>query len=315
MNSAYIGKLMEIAEKDQNVIHLLADSGTGFDEMFHRSFPEQFYNFGIGEENMVAAAAGMATVGKIPFVFTAGAFLAYRSMEFIRNDVCFQNLNVKIVGMGSGFSWSALGPTHHTTEDISVLRAIPNLMILSPATPKQLASCVELAYRHLGPVYIRMEMNHEKEYFEDKPGELWKNQILFDFSEKSNVETKLHTKKILIYVTGSILSEAYEASLRLRNDGFAVKLVDITKIKPFPEEEVLKDLEDCNNIAVIEEHNIHGGLAGAIAETMAYNGVAGRLTPIGLKDKFAEGYGTINIVRRANSLDADSLYLKLKEML
>ncbi len=315
MNSAYIGKLMEIAEKDQNVIHLLADSGTGFDEMFRCSFPEQFYNFGIGEENMVAAAAGMATVGKIPFVFTAGAFLAYRSMEFIRNDVCFQNLNVKIVGMGSGLSWSALGPTHHTTEDISVLRAIPNLMFLSPATPKQLASCVELAYRHQGPVYIRMEMNHEKEYFEDKPGELWKNQILFDFSENSNVETKLHTKKILIYVTGSILSEAYEASLRLRNDGFAVKLVDITKIKPFPEDEVLKDLEDCNNIAVIEEHNIHGGLAGAIAEIMVYNGVAGRLTPIGLKDKFAEGYGTINIVRRVNSLDAESLYLKLKELL
>ena len=105
MNSAYIGKLMELAEKDPDIIHLLADSGTGYDEMFKRNFPNQMYNFGIGEENMVAAAAGMASVGKKPFVFTAGAFLAYRSMEFIRDDVCFQNLNVKIVGMGSGLSW------------------------------------------------------------------------------------------------------------------------------------------------------------------------------------------------------------------
>lgn len=125
MQSAYIGKIMELAERDNNVLHILADSGTGYDEMFRKNFPGQFYNFGISEENMVAAAAGMATVGKIPFVYTAGAFLVYRAMEFIRNDVCFQNLNVKITGMGSGLAWSSLGPTHHTTEDVAVLRAIP----------------------------------------------------------------------------------------------------------------------------------------------------------------------------------------------
>jgi transketolase len=114
---------------------------------------------------MVAAAAGMATVGKIPFVYTAGAFLVYRALEFIRDDICFQNLNVKIVGMGSGLAWSSLGPTHHTTEDIAILRAIPNLMILSPATPKQVAEAVELAYKHKGPVYIRIGMNKETEFF------------------------------------------------------------------------------------------------------------------------------------------------------
>ena len=138
MNSAYIGRLMELAEKDKRIVHLLADSGTGFDEVFRRNFPDQIYNFGIAEENMVSAAAGMATVGKIPCVFTAGAFLAYRALEFIRDDVCFQNLNVKIVGMGSGLSWSSLGPTHHTTEDIAVLRSLPKLMILSPATAPSL---------------------------------------------------------------------------------------------------------------------------------------------------------------------------------
>ena len=138
MQSAYIGKLMELAQQDRNVIHILADSGTGYDEMFRRNFPGQIYNFGISEENMVAAAAGMAAAGKTPFVYTAGAFLAYRSLEFIRDDICFQNLNVKIVGMGSGLAWSSLGPTHHTTEDVAVLRAIPNLTILSPGRQRPL---------------------------------------------------------------------------------------------------------------------------------------------------------------------------------
>ena len=160
MQRAYLSKLLELAENNADVLHLVADSGTGFDEMFKHSFPGQMINFGIAEEHMVAASAGLATAGKIPFVYTAGAFLAYRSLEFIRNDICFQNLNVKIVGMGSGLAWCSLGPTHHTTEDIAVLRAIPNLMILSPATPVQVSQCVELAYRHTGPVYIRIGMNN-----------------------------------------------------------------------------------------------------------------------------------------------------------
>ena len=302
MNSAYIGKLMELAEKDPNVIHLLADSGTGYDEMFKRNFPNQMYNFGIGEENMVAAAAGMASVGKIPFVFTAGAFLAYRSMEFIRDDVCFQNLNVKIVGMGSGLSWSSLGPTHHTTEDISVLRAIPNLMILSPSTPKQVAACVQTAYEHDGPVYIKIGMNHETEYFpEDYVHDIRKNDYLRD------------GKDIAIFVTGSILDEVVKACNMLEKDGISAKLINVTTIKPFNEKEVLEAAGAFDKIAVIEEHNIHGGLASIVAETIAYHGLGARVIPIGLSDTFAEGYGTHNMVRRVNRLDAENLYQQLKE--
>lgn len=232
MNSSYIGKLMEVAQKDHNVVHLLADSGTGYDEMFRRNFPDQIYNFGIGEENMVAAAAGMAATGKIPFIFTAGAFLAYRSMEFIRDDVCFQNLNVKIVGMGSGLSWSSLGPTHHTTEDISVLRAIPNLMILSPGTPNQVSGCVQAAYEHTGPVYIKIGMNHEKEYF----GE--------DYALPENGQDILKDgTDIVVYVTGSILEEVYLAAEYLEKDGISVKLVNITMLKPFDKKSIMKTAE------------------------------------------------------------------------
>lgn len=303
MNSAYIGKLMELAEKDANIIHLLADSGTGYDEMFKKNFPRQIYNFGIGEENMVAAAAGMASVGKIPFVFTSGAFLAYRAMEFIRDDVCFQNLNVKIVGMGSGLSWSSLGPTHHTTEDIAVLRSIPNLMILSPATPKQVTACVQTAYEYKGPVYIKIGMNHEKEYFTDEYSHsIDKNDLMKD------------GKEIIVFVTGSILEEAFAACEMLEERGISAKLINVTTIKPFNENDTIDLIKDFDKAVVIEEHNIHGGMASIIAEVVAYNGLKTRVIPIGLMDSFAEGYGTQSMVRKVNGLDSVNLFERLVEV-
>lgn len=302
MQSAYIGKLMELADKDSNVLHILADSGTGYDEMFRRNFPEQIYNFGISEENMVAAAAGMATVGKIPFVFTAGAFLAYRSLEFIRDDICFQNLNVKIIGMGSGLAWSSLGPTHHTTEDVAVLRAIPNLMILSPATPVQTAKSVEAAYEHQGPVYIRIGMNHEKEFYEeDYHMTVGKNDVLQDGGD------------FTVFVTGSILEEADMAAQMLMEDGIRVNLVNVHTIKPVDRENIL-DMAGCSKMLFsIEEHNQYGGLGSIIAETLTENGIGIKLHRIGLKDTFAVGYGTHKEVRAANGLDSASIYRYIKE--
>lgn len=302
MQSAYIGKLMELAEKDSDVLHVLADSGTGYDEIFRKNFPKQILNFGIGEENMVAAAAGMATVGKKPFVFTAGAFLAYRAMEFIRNDVCFQNLNVKIIGMGSGLAWSSLGPTHHTTEDISILRAIPNLLILSPATPKQVAESVELAYNYVGPVYIRIGMNHEREFFDDK----YKMKI-------SQNDIIREGKDGVVYVTGSILDEVILASELLQDDGIDIRIINAATIKPFDINNVLEQAKIFNKIFTVEEHNIHGGLGSILSEVVAYNGLHTRVYPIGIEDIFAIGYGTHKAVREANGLNAGSIYRKIKE--
>lgn len=302
MQSAYIGKIMELAEKDRNVLHILADSGTGYDEMFRRNFPDQIYNFGIGEENMVAAAAGMATIGKIPFVFTAGAFLAYRAMEFIRDDVCFQNLNVKIVGMGSGLAWSSLGPTHHTTEDIAVLRAIPNLLILSPATPSQVSEAVEAAYKHIGPTYIRIGMNHEREFFDNEYKMiLSKNDVIKDGADA------------VVYVTGSILDEVVQAAEILEGDDIGIKVVNVATVKPFDASDVIENAKIYKKFITVEEHNIYGGLGSIVAEAIAFNGVAAKVYPIGIRDVFASGYGTHQEVRKANGLDADNIAEKIKE--
>lgn len=304
MQSAYIGKLMEIAEQDNRVMHLLADSGTGYDEMFRYNFPKQIHNFGISEEHMVAAAAGMATVGYVPFVYTAGAFLAYRSLEFIRDDICFQNLNVKIVGMGSGLSWSSLGPTHHTTEDVAVLRSLPNLMILSPATPRQVAACVQAAYEHQGPVYIRIGMNHEKEFFPDG----------YRLNSDSN-DVLQENGDISIFVTGSILEEVQEAVEALGHEGYGVNLINVPVIKPLANGQILFMVKKSRLCFTVEEHNVLGGLGSAIAEVLTEYGIGVPLHRIGLKDTFAVGYGTHAAVRKANSLDAQSIYQQIKERL
>ena len=302
MNSAYIGKLMEIAQQDHNVVHLLADSGTGYDEMFRKNFPDQMYNFGIAEENMVSAAAGMATVGKIPFAFTAGAFLASRAMEFLRDDVCVQNLKVQIVGMGSGLSWSSLGPTHHTTEDISVLRAIPGLTLLSPATPNQVRACVQKAYEHLGPVYIRIGMNREKEYYEE-------NCTISD----SGMDVCREGSDAVLFVTGSILEEVMAAADLLETEGISVKIINVVSLKPFSAREAISCIGEIPNVFTVEEHNIYGGLGGILAETVAYNGLYARVHPIGIADCFAEGYGTHVLVRKANALDSVHICQKIRE--
>lgn len=303
MQNAYISKLMEIAEKDERVIHLLADSGTGYDEIFRMNMPDQILNVGIAEENLIGVSSGLATCGFIPFAFTAGAFLAYRAMEFIRDDVCFQNLNVKIVGMGSGLSWSSLGPTHHTTEDISVLRVLPNLMILSPATPRQVSECVRVAYEHDGPVYIKIGMNREKEFYDN------------NYRMDSGSDIIREGKDMLIISTGSILEEVMISADLLADNGYSVKVINVCRIKPFDFSEILKCLKNFNQIYVVEEHNIYGGLASILCENIATNGLGIKVIPIGLNDKFASGYGTHKKVREINELDGYNIYNRIKSTL
>lgn len=297
MQKAYINALYELMLKDKNVFSLLSDSGTEYDEMMFREFPNQCFNFGIAEENKVGAASGMAALGKIPFVYTTGAFLAYRSYEFIRDDVCFQNRNVKIIGMGSGTAWSTLGSTHHTTEDISALRALPNLTLLSPASPLEVQKCVRAAYEIKGPVYIRTGMSKEEEIYEDD----------YDFKLGKNI-TLIDGSDITIFSTGSIISEARKAAKKLIGNGVSVRLVNVHTIKPLDKQSILSAAKDTKLIFSVEEHNIIGGLGGAISEVLAESCANVPIVRIGINDRFVSGYGTQDEIRKMNGLDSDGIY-------
>ena len=304
MQKKYISSIYNLIKKDKNVISCLSDSGTDYDEMIAREYPNQVINFGISENNKVAAAAGMAKCGKIPFVYTTNAFLAYRSFEFIRDDVCLQNTNVKLVGMGSGLSWSTLGPTHHTTEDYAVLKALPNLTILSPCSPNELEYCINEAYKIKGPVYIRIGMGGEKEIYEQKyKFKIGKNNVIKEGND------------LVIFVTGSIISNVIDAVEKLEKKGNSIKIINISTIKPFDYKSVIENSKKFNTIVSIEEHSVIGGIGSSIADVIAEHKLNTRLVKIGINDMFATGYGTYDEVLKMNKLDLNSIYNKLKRIL
>lgn len=299
MRNTYLNMLYDFASKDKNVVSLLADNGMIVYDDFRRDFPNRYYNFGISESNMVAAAAGMASCGKIPFVYTISAFIVYRAYEFLRNDVCFQNQNVKLVGIGTGLTYSTLGPSHHTTEDIGLLRSLPNLTVFSPATRAEMRWIMQKAYEIKGPVYIRLG-NNNQEYYEDT--------AKFEIGKPSVVN---EGNELTIMTTGPILNEVMEAERMLKAAGINAEVLSVHSLKPFDTKTVAKQILKTKKLVVVEEHNTVGGLYGAVSEAMARENVMVSNLSIGLDDQFAVDYGTINNVRKANGLDAKCIYRKI----
>jgi len=298
MRSAYLNALYDLAQKDANVVSLVADNGLIVYDKFKQDFPSRYFNFGIEEANMVAAAAGMSSCGLIPYCYTIGAFLAYRSYEFIRDDVCFQNLNVKIVGIGTGMTYSTLGPSHHSTEDIGLLRSIPNLTVFCPASRTETQWVMEESYRIKGPVYIRLGNNTEDYYEEDAKFELGVPSVVQDGDD------------ITIVSTGAILSEVIKAANLLRDENINARVISIHTLKPLDKGRIFDTLVKGGKLVVVEEHNIIGGLYSAIAEILLEYGIAPPVLRIGLQDSFAKGYGSVEEVRAANGIGADAIYMK-----
>lgn len=303
MRNAYLSALYKLAEQDKNVLSLISDNGMIVYDDFRAAFPNQYFNFGISECHMIAAAAGMATCGKIPFAYTISSFLAYRAYEFLRLDVCLEKLNVKIVGIGTGVSYGYLGPTHHTTEDLALLRSLPNLTVFSPASPMEARGAVEAAYQIDGPVYIRLGSNGETEvHQEDFSFETGKGAVIFDGTD------------LAIVSTGAIVGEVKKAAERLREEGRSVRLISMHTIKPFDETLIAKTAQKVALMVVVEEHNMIGGLGSAVAEVLAQRQIPIPFYQVGLYDEFAKGYGNCQQVREQNGLDAAGIYNKIRKI-
>lgn len=292
MRTAYLNTLYELAEKDKNVFALISDNGAIVYDKFRADFESQYYNLGISEANMLGVAAGMANCGKIPFAYTIGAFLAYRVLEFIRNDICLQNQNVKVVGTGAGMVYSALGPTHHATEDMGCLRSLPNLTIFSPASPIEVRKTVLEAYKMQGPVYIRLGTNKEEELYENDD---------YEFVAGRGIEVRPGTD-ITIVGTGNILLDVMKARDVLKQEGVSVRVINIHTIKPFDSEIIKKAVCETKGIVTVEDHNVIGGLGSAVAEAVAESGMGTKFRRIGLENSFSKGYGTYAQVKEMNGL-------------
>lgn len=303
MRTAYLDTLYGLAQQDKRVYALISDNGAIVYDQYRRDLPDQYLNLGISEANMVGMAAGMASCGKIPFAYTIGAFLAYRAFEFIRNDVCLQNQNVKIVGTGAGEVYSALGPTHHSTEDLGGLRALPHLTILCPASPLEVRKATAAAYEHEGPVYLRLGTNREPEIYEEE----------YEFQIGKSVTLK-EGEDITLIGTGSVMKNALDAAWKLNTEGIGVRVIDMHTIKPIDQETVIKAIDETGKIVTVEDHNIIGGLGSAVAEVIAEYGKKIKFKRVGLRD-FSKSYGTYEEVKKNNRIGVTDVCRDIRETL
>lgn len=303
MRNAYLNTLYELAKKDNRIYALISDNGAIVYDKYRKDLSEQYLNLGISEANMIGMAAGMASCGKIPFAYTIGAFLAYRAFEFIRNDVCLQKQNVKIVGTGAGEVYSALGPTHHSTEDLGGLRTLPNLVIICPASPMEVKKATIAAYEHKGPVYLRLGTNKEPEiYNHDYNFEIGKGVMIRD------------GKDITLIGTGSILNDIITVAEKIEQEKIYARVINIHTVKPIDKDIIYKAIKETGKIIVIEDHNIIGGLGSAVAEVIAEFGREVKFKRIGLLD-FSNGYGTYAQVKENNGIGIEQIYNSIKQMI
>jgi transketolase len=243
---------------------------------FARRYPERFIQFGISEQNMVSAAAGLATTGLTPFVATFASFLALLCCEQIRMDVAYCAQPVRLIGHHAGISLGFYGTSHHATEDLAIMRSIADLTVVAPADGAQFAAAIRASVHHPQPIYFRIGRGHDPVvYDQDTP---------FAFGEAI---THGIGDEITIIATGSSVHPALEATRALQAGGKSVGLIDMHTIKPLDEKAVLAAADRSRIILTVEEHTILGGLGGAVAEVMAEHGARARLVRHGIKDEFS----------------------------
>lgn len=283
-----------VAENEQIVV--MGSDSMNVRERFPEKNRKQYIEMGIAESNLVAAASGVADCGLIPYVYAVSPFLVYRANEFIRNDVCLQNRNVKMIGYSAGMDYCTSGPTHHTTEDIAMLRVLPNLSIFSPASSKEVEQMVKAAAKVDGPVYIRLNRESNREIHESEYHfEIGKAQKLLDGSD------------VTIITTGSIAYDVLQAANKAKEKNIAVRVLHMGTIKPFDTEAVLKAASETNRIITVEEHSILGGLGSIVAEILAESGLNAKLVRMGLKNAFAKGYGNHDEIKKMNGLAVEDI--------
>jgi len=258
MRNAFLNELFEMAKKDDRIVLITGDLGFGVVTPFMEQLPRQFLNAGVAEQNMTGIAAGMALSGKIAFTYSIGNFPTMRCLEHIRNDVCYHNANVKIVTVGGGFAYGAMGATHHAIEDLAVMRSIPGIAVLAPGDPVESRAATRAVTEYHGPCYLRL----------GKAGEPVVHEKPIQFAWGKAIQMR-EGRDVTLISTGGILQTAVRTAQRLADEGIEVRLLSMHTVKPLDTEAVLAAAQETRAIVTLEEHSILGGLGSAVAEVLA----------------------------------------------
>lgn len=255
---AFTDTLLELARSDRKIVALATDSkGSVTLGKFAEELPAQFVEIGIAEQDAVGIGAGLATCGKKAFVCGPACFLSARSLEQVKIDAAYSHTNVKIIGVSGGVSYGALGASHHSLQDIAVMRAIPGLAVILPCDAAQTARMTRALADYDGPVYVRMGRGAVPDVYEnDAPFEIGKANTLLDGGD------------IALLAIGEMVYPALQAGKLLHSRGIGARVLDIHTIKPLDEEAVLRAAKETGHIVTVEEHSVNGGLGAAVAETV-----------------------------------------------
>ena len=297
---SYGETLEKIGEKYKDIVVLDADLSSATKTInFAKKFPERFFDIGIAEADMMSTSAGFATTGKVPYVSTFAVFAVGRGYDQIRNSICYPNLNVKICSTHAGITVGEDGATHQMLEDISIMRTLPNMKVLSPADDTQTRWAIEEAYKQKGPVYVRLSR--------------LARPIIYDENQKFEFGKMIQIgegTEATIFATGDILVEAIKAKEELEKKKIYVRVVDVHTIKPIDEEMIIKCAKETKRLISIEDHSIIGGLGSAISEVLTSKYPA-KLERIGIKDEFGRS-GKAEELIKYYKLDAESIIKMFK---
>lgn len=303
LRDAFGEALAELGRQNADVVVLDADvAHSSRTILFGKEFPDRFFNVGIAEANMMCIAAGLATAGKIPFATTFSFLATLRAGEQVRTSIAYPKLNVKICGAYAGLSDSYDGATHQDVMDIAVMRAMPNMMVVAPADAVETKKAVFAVARHDGPVYLRLSRAEVPIVTdEDTPFVLGRANIARD------------GKDVSIISTGTMLSAALDAAERLSTEGIGAKVINMHTIKPLDEEMIERAARETGAIVTVEEHNIYGGLGGAVAEALSKTYPV-PMERVGINDTFAES-GKYSDLLKKYGLTSDNVYQAVKNVM
>lgn len=278
IREVYGSVLAELGNENKDIVVLDADlSGSTKSGIFAKAHPERFFNMGIAEANMVTTAAGMAAVGKIPFVNTFTVFLTSLGLLGTRDIICYGDLNVKFGGAYCGMSDALDGTSHHATEDIAIMRALPNMRVVVPSDTASTRWATKLAVESCGPMYLRLSRDvYPDLYPEDAKFELGRGAVVRDGSD------------LTVIACGILVHKAIEAAELLAEKGISVRVVDMYSIKPIDSELILRCASETGAIVTAEEHNVFGGLGSAVSEVLAQAGAGVPTEFVGIRDTFTE---------------------------
>ena len=309
MRTAFLQTLYELAKADPRIVFVTGDLGFSVVERFMAELPDQFVNAGVAEQNMTSLAAGMALAGKIVFTYSIANFPTLRCLEQVRNDVCYHEANVKIVAVGGGFAYGALGASHHATEELGVMRLMPGMVVVAPADPVEARAATRAIVEHPGPCYIRL----------GKAGEPDVHPGAIDFRLGRAIRVRDGADLTLIS-TGGMLGTAVAVAARLAERGVEARVLSMHTLKPLDEEAVRAAARETGAVVTLEQHSILGGLGGAVAEVLAElpaddPGRRARLRRVGVPSAFSAQVGSQAWLERRHGLDVDGVLAQVEALL